>query len=140
MATPETIHKLFKAAFNAQDWAAYRALLHPDYTFMGGDGQLKTGGPDLGVGIAQMYSNAFPDAKLELLSLLTGPDMACVEMRATGTQTGALMGVPPSGKRVDLRVVNIVELKDGLILREREYLDLMAMMIQIGAVPAPAAA
>ncbi len=140
MATPETVHKLFKAAFNAQDWAAYRALLHPEYTFMGGDGQLKTGGPDLGVGIAQMYSNAFPDAQLELLSLLTGPNMACVEMRATGTQTGALMGVPPSGKRVDLRVVNIVELKDGLIFREREYLDLMAMMIQIGAVPAMPAA
>lgn len=105
---------------------------------MGGDGQLKTGGPDLSVGIAQMYSNAFPDAKLELLILLTGPNMACVEMRATGAKTGALMGVPPSGKRVDLRVVNIVELKDSLILREREYLDLMAMMIQIGAVPAMA--
>lgn len=87
-----------------------------------------------------MYSNAFPDAQLELLSWLTGPNMACVEMRATGTQTGALMGVPPSGKRVDLRVENIVELKDGLIFREREYLDLMAMMIQIGAVPAMPAA
>ena len=140
MATTETIHQLFKAAFNAQDWAAYRALLHPEYTFMGGDGQLKTGGPDLGVGIAQMYANAFPDARLELLTLLTAPNMACVEMRAVGTHTGELMGVPASGKRVDLRVVNIVELKDGLIFKEREYIDMMTMMSQIGAVPAAAAA
>ncbi len=139
MATPENIHQLFKAAFNAKDWPAYRALLHAEYTFMGGDGVLKTGGPDLGLGIAQMYANAFPDAKLELLTLMTGPNMACVEMRATGTQTGELMGVPASGKTVDIRVVNIVELRDGLIYREREYIDMLNMMAQIGAVPGMAA-
>lgn len=100
---------------------------------MSGDGQVHTGGPSVGVGIAQMYAAAFPDAKLQVLSVLASGDSAAAEYRATGTHLGDLFGIPPSGKSIDLQIANIIEMRDGLIYREREYIDMNTMFTQIGA-------
>ena len=143
MYTPETIHKALLSAWNSRDFAAFAAfaaLMHPEYGYMGGDGKLITGGPEVGVGIGKMFANAFPDGQLQLLSVCTGENRAACEFVATGTHDGELMGVPASGRPINIRVANIVEMRDGLIYREYEYIDMMTMMTQMGAMPAAAAA
>lgn len=67
----------------------------------------------MGVGIAQMYATAFPDAKLEVLTVLTSGNSAAAEYRATGTHQGDLFGIPPSGKSIDLQIANLIEPKNG---------------------------
>ena len=140
MHTPETIHKALLNAWNTRDFAAFRALLHPEYGYMGGDGMLKTGGPDVGIGMANMFATAFPDGQLELLNVCTGENRAACEFIARGTHNGELMGIPASGRPLNIRVANILELRDGLIYREHEYIDMVTMLTQIGAMPAPVAA
>ena len=133
MITSQNVHAELKAAFNARDYAKFGSLLHPEYSYMGGDGQVHAGGPSVGVGIAQMYAAAFPDAKLEVLTVLASGNSAAAEYRATGTHQGDLFGILPSGKSIDLQIANLIELRDGLIYREREYIDMNAMFTQIGA-------
>src|SRR5690242_21518997 len=65
MSSAETIHREVADAWNRRDWNTYRNLLHPHYSYTGGDGKEMTGGPDTGLGVAQMYASAFPDAILE---------------------------------------------------------------------------
>ena len=60
MSSPATIHREFADAWNRRDWNTFRNLLHPHYSYTGGDGKEMTGGPDIGLGIAQMYASAFP--------------------------------------------------------------------------------
>jgi predicted ester cyclase len=50
------------------------------------------------------------------------------------------MELAPTGKTMALPVCNVIEVRDGKIYREREYMDMMTMMTQLGAIPAPVAA
>ena len=140
MATVTTIHQEMFDAWNARDFTAFRTLFHPEYTYTGGDGKTMTGGPDLAVGIGQMYATACPDATLTLKRSYAAGDVAVAEMVAKGTHGGDLMGVPATGRPVELFVCNVVELRDGLVFAEREYVDTGAMFAQIGVNPPIAAA
>ena len=85
----------------------------------------------LGVGIAQIYAAAFPDAKLEVLTVLASGNSAAAEYRATGTHQGDLFGILPSGKSINLQIANLIELRDGLIYREREYIDMTQCSLKL---------
>jgi steroid delta-isomerase-like uncharacterized protein len=140
MASANEIHRELLTAWNDRDFTRYRALLHPEYSYTGGDGKEMTGGPDVGVGVAQMFATAFPDGKTEIKKIYVQGDTAVAEFQARGNHNGPLMGIPPTGKSVTIRVCNVIEMRDGKAYREREYIDMLAMMTQLGVVKAPGAA
>ena len=90
--------------------------------------------------VAQMFADAFPDGRIDIVSIKEAGDTAIVEFVGRGTHKGELMGVAPTGKTIALPVCNVMEIRDGKIHREREYMDVMTLMTQLGAIPAPAAA
>ena len=137
MATPETIHKTMIDAWNRRDFEMMRDLLHAQYTYTGGDGKELTGGPDAGVAVAKAYAAALPDGRAEVHSTYVQGNTAICEFRVRGTHQGELMGVSATDKPVDVTVCNIIELRDGKVYREREYVDGAAILTQIGAL-APA--
>ena len=109
-----------------------RALLHPEYSFMGGDGKVITGGPEVGIGIAKMYAGAFPDGTLTMIGNYVVGDVSIAEIKCAGVHNGDLMGIAPTGKYAEVQVCNIVEMRAGLVYSEREYMDTGAMMAQLG--------
>jgi steroid delta-isomerase-like uncharacterized protein len=48
---------------------------------------------------------AFPDIHFELTNIVIGPQGVCEEARVTGTHERDWIGYPPSGKRINWRVV-----------------------------------
>lgn len=122
-------------AWNRRDWTTYRSFLHSEYTYIGADGK-ELVGPETGVRIGQKYAAAFPDGKAEITSLIVSGDTAVCEFTCRGTHGGELEGIAATGRPVEIRVVNIVELEDGKVRQEREYTDAMTIMAQIGALPA----
>ena len=139
MSTPATIQQEMARLWNARDFDGFRNLLHPEYSYTGGDGK-EMSGPEAGLGIAQMFASAFPDGTLEVKKVYTQGNTAIAEMVGRGTHKGDLMGVAPTGKPVEIVICNVMELRDGKIYREREYMDMMSMMVQLGAVKAPGGA
>ncbi|MDO8614487.1 MAG: ester cyclase [Dehalococcoidia bacterium] len=126
-------------AWNRRDFARYRQLLHSDYSYTGGDGQTQKG-PEAGLAVAQMYATAFPDAKSDVQRIHAAGDVAIAEFIARGTHQGDLMGIAPTGRRVEVPICNVIEVRDGKVYAEREYFDVMHMMQQLGVVPAAATA
>lgn len=51
-----------------------------------------------------------------------------------GTQQGEFMGVPGTGKHIQLDCVLIFDVEDGLIKRERRIYDFTGMLIQLGVL------
>ena len=139
MSSLSTIHTQMAEAWNRRDFAAMRNLLHPEYSYTGPDGEEKKG-PEAGIQIARMYATAFPDGRLEVKQAYTHGTTAIAEMVARGTHGGDLMGLPPTGRTIEVLICNVMELRDGKIYREREYMDMMTMLAQIGAVTLPAQA
>ncbi len=139
MSTASKIHKEMLDAWNRRDFQAIRNLYHPEYTYRGGDGREIAGGPDTGVKLAQMWADAFPDAKTEIKKVIVQGDTAVCEFVGYGTHRGEFMGASPTGKHVEINICNIMEIRDGKIYREREYIDFAALFSQLGLTEFPAA-
>lgn len=133
--TAADVHRLYVDHIMARDWAAVRALLHPDYEYRSGDGEVRVG-PDAGVELTQSYVAAFPDLSFDVAQRFSPSDTVSIfEMTARGTHGGPLGPMPATGRTVSVLICDIIETRDGLVHREREYFDQLAMMTQLGAIP-----
>jgi steroid delta-isomerase-like uncharacterized protein len=88
----------------------------------------------------RMYRASFPDLRMDVEEVLPSGDKVVGRIRATGTHTGeAFMGVPASGKSVDVRLIDITRFDgDGLAHEHWGVFDALSMMQQLGAIPAMA--
>lgn len=61
---------------------------------------------------------------------------AVAGVRATGTRKGEFMGVPPTGKRVEIQVVDIMRFDSaGLVCESWGAADVLSLKRQVGVVP-----
>ena len=87
-----------------------------------------------------MYRASFPDLRMDVAEILPSGDKVVARIRATGTHTGeAFMGVPASGKSVDVQLIDITRFDDDGLAREHSgVFDALSLMQQLGAIPAMA--
>jgi steroid delta-isomerase-like uncharacterized protein len=79
---------------------------------------------------------AFPDFEFSVEQSISSPDMAAVQWRATGTFRGApFQGIEPTGRRVEIRGCDCVEVEDGKIVRITAYYDGAAFARGLGLLP-----
>lgn len=81
------------------------------------------------------YGVAFPDLRMEVLDLLASGDKTVARVKATGTQEGEFMGLPPSGRAVEVQLIDIMRFEDGLVVEHWGVMDMLSMLQQLGAVP-----
>lgn len=87
------------------------------------------------------YRAAFPDLHMEAEDVLASGDKVVARVRATGTHQGEFMGMPATGNRVDVQLIDIIRFgEDGLAREHWGTVDALGMMQQLGALPAPAPA
>ena len=88
----------------------------------------------------RMYRASFPDLRMDVEEVLPSGDKVVGRIRATGTHTGeAFMGLPASGKSVDVQLIDITRFDDDGLAREHwGVFDALSMMQQLGAIPAMA--
>jgi steroid delta-isomerase-like uncharacterized protein len=85
-----------------------------------------------------MYRAAFPDLRMEPQDVLASGDKVVARARATGTNQGEFMGMPATGKSVDVQLIDIIRFGDDGLAREHwGVFDALGMMQQLGAIPAP---
>ena len=83
------------------------------------------------------YRAAFPDLRMTTEDVMSSGDRAVARVRATGTNQGDFMGMPATGKSVDVQLIDIMRFgDDGLVHEHWGVVDLLAMMQQLGVVPA----
>jgi steroid delta-isomerase-like uncharacterized protein len=77
-----------------------------------------------------------PDARTTITRLVAGETSCAVEFRIEATLEGApFMGIEPSGKRVEIRGMDLFELEDGKLVSNTSYFDSMSIARQIGMLP-----
>jgi steroid delta-isomerase-like uncharacterized protein len=80
---------------------------------------------------------AFPDLRLDVEDLIASGDKAVARVKVTGTHKGEFMGVPPTGTRVDMQLIDIDRFDGaGLLCEHWGVADTLSLMQQLGAVPA----
>ena len=121
----------WERAFNERDLQAYAAT-YADRAVMESPMAGSAAGRD-GVTKATMaLFSAFPDATITYEPAIIDETHAVIPAYATGTHGGTFMGIPASGRPFRVTLVFILELKDGVIVRDRRVYDFTGFLVQLG--------
>jgi len=84
----------------------------------------------------RMQLAAFPDLHFEVQDIFASGPKVVARVRYTGTNKGDFMGMPASGKRADVQLIDMFLFgEDGRVCEHWGVIDVMAMMQQLGFVP-----
>jgi steroid delta-isomerase-like uncharacterized protein len=75
---------------------------------------------------------AFPDNKTSIDQVVVDGDMVAYRWTAVGTHQGVYMGVPATGKTVEVQGITITRFEDGLVCEEWASWDKSAVMRTLG--------
>jgi len=131
--------QFFEEAYNRGNLALLDQLLAPNYV----DQKAPPGtpsGPQGIAGIITMFRQAFPDLHFTIEDQIAEGDEVATRYTFRGTQQGALMGIPASGKSVAISGISIYRITDGKMDQAWVEYDMLGLLQQIGAVPAPSPA
>lgn len=79
----------------------------------------------------------FPDVEFKPESTVIDPPTMAVTTLNTATHEGELLGIGPTHKRIEFRVVRVVTVNgDGLIATERRIYDFTGLLVQLGVLRA----
>jgi steroid delta-isomerase-like uncharacterized protein len=82
-----------------------------------------------------MFFSGFPDMHWVVEEQIAEGDKVVTRFTWTGSQQGAFMGIPTTGKQVKVKGVVIDRVIAGRLVDSRILMDSMGMMQQLGVVP-----
>jgi len=86
-------------------------------------------------GYYQNYLTGFSDISFTIVDVFGQGDKIVKQWNFKGTHTGNFFGIQASGKTVDIDGVTLVLMKDGKIAQERDFLDNLDFLRQLGLIP-----
>jgi steroid delta-isomerase-like uncharacterized protein len=97
-------------------------------------------GPEGSKAIVLAYRAAFPDVQFIIEAQIAEGDQVVTRWTGRGTNTGSLMGMPPTGKSMTITGISIERFMDGKIAEVWVNFDMLGMLQQLGLAPAPESA
>lgn len=123
----ETVRRLLEDGFGKGQLTALAATLSPDVVFHSGPLGSTRGTDEILASMAE-YRSAFPDLAISVSDQVAENDRVATRFQVTGTNTGSLIGYPPTGNTVSLQIINMARIEDGMIVEmwsEADALDLL---------------
>lgn len=87
------------------------------------------------VQVAMTLHRWMSEFSLTVEDIAVAGDMVWTRNRARGVNTGSVMGNPPSGKPVEVDVIDICRFQDGIVVEHWGIADQVGLLLQVGAMP-----
>jgi steroid delta-isomerase-like uncharacterized protein len=82
------------------------------------------------------YRAAFPDMQMTVDEVIASGNRTVARVRVSGTQDGEFLGMPPSGRRVEVKLIDIMRFDDaGLVAEHWGIVDMLSLLQQLGVIP-----
>jgi steroid delta-isomerase-like uncharacterized protein len=94
-------------------------------------------GPEGYKQLVAMYRGAFPDLNITMVEMIAEGDKVVARWTAQGTNTGEMMGMPPTGKTFNATGMNMFRISGGKVAEVWTNFDDLGMMQQLGIIPTP---
>jgi steroid delta-isomerase-like uncharacterized protein len=82
-------------------------------------------------------NNGFPDLRNNIEDIVAEGDKVAVRFNVAATHKGEFQGIPATGKKLSFSGMAVFTILDGKVTEEWATADMMGLMQQIGAIPAP---
>jgi predicted ester cyclase len=86
-------------------------------------------------GSIRALRTAFSDLRLEVEDAVAEGDTVWFRLHGAGTHDGPFMGMPATGRRIDVTVIDIARVVDGRLIEHWGVADRFTVAQQIGLVP-----
>ena len=124
--------------FNGRQLDRLEDVLHPKIRGRG-ISAVVPGGPEVGPGARrkryQMFLQAIPDARGQVVDVVAEGDKVVLVDRFGGTHRGEFFGSPGTGNHIEWTAIHIYTIRDGKILEDAVMTDALAIMQQLGLAP-----
>ena len=124
--------------FNGRQLDLLEDVLHPEFRGRGVS-PFAPDKPEVGPGarrkLYEMFLQAIPDARGEVLDVVAEGDKVVLVDRFSGTHRGEFFGRPATGDRIEWMAIHIYTIRDGKVLEDAYMRDELAIMQQLGVAP-----
>jgi len=124
---------MFERAINQRDEAVFDEFI--DGSYVNYDMPTPEPGPNGMKALMGAFFAAFPDMRIVVEQTVGEGDLVSTRGYFEGTQEGDFMGVPATGKTVNVKYQDMWRIADGKAVENWVRLDMLGMMQQLGVVP-----
>jgi steroid delta-isomerase-like uncharacterized protein len=128
------VHRLFDEVNNKHNLAAADELVAPDYILHDPGNPNFSGGREGYKQFQTGFTQAFPDHQLTFDAEFAAGDLVVTRWTSTGTQTGALGGIPATGKHVKVSGITISRVANGMVAEDWQEWDQLGLLKQLGVM------
>lgn len=122
-------------AFNERDWQTERAVRGESFqAYLSGFAEPLDNAA--WSGFMTDFTAGFPDSRIVIESCIAEGDAVVTRWTLTGTHQGTFQGIPPTGRPVRFSGIEFNRVVDGRLVEHRAMFDNLALLQQIGAMPA----
>ena len=87
--------------------------------------------------VTAMFRGAFPDSYFSVEDMIAEGDEVVTRKTFHGTHEGEFMGIPPSGRTVNVSLIDVVRISEGRVVEHWSVGDNLGMMQQLGVILQP---
>ncbi len=81
---------------------------------------------------------SFPDLRFNIEQMIAEPDRVVSQLVMEGTHQGTWMGISPTGKRLDIRMITIHRIVNSKIAEDWVLVESLGLFQQLGVLPSTA--
>lgn len=121
-------------AFLVKDTDWMERHIHADFVRHDAGLPFEVRGP---AGVAQLHDvlmPAFPDMQLPLQDFVAEGEKVLVRLRVQGTHTGTFGDLAATGRKIDIGVLDLFQIRDDVIIEHWAMLDNLGMLKQLGVI------
>src|SRR5262252_6268286 len=130
------VRRMYEEVWNKRNLEVAKELISPSHAMQLIDLPDSGIGPEAYARNVVQFVRAFPDLKFTVLDMVEENEKGVVLWNISGTHKGEFRGVAPTGKKVSVDGITIIQLADGKIMDSYVSMDMWGMMQQLGAIPA----
>ena len=121
---------IFEALITGGDFELAAELIDPAYSDPRGPS-----GVDGFIGGLKAVRQAFPDWSSTVEESIVQGDTVAARWTVRGTQRGDFMGIPATGRTIEMQECGFLSFREGRLLEIRRVADELTLLRQLGAIP-----
>lgn len=130
------IRRLFEEGINQKRPSVFGELIAPNFVIYDAPPGMQHG-PEGFRQFVELFLTALPDAHVTFEDEFADGDVVIHRGYVTATHQGEFQGIPPTGKQVKIKTLDIWRVADGKAVENWVQMDMLGLMQQLGVIPAP---
>ena len=119
-------------AFLAKDVNWFKEHIAPSFRRHDPGLPFEVVGPEGVEHLADVLLPAIPDMRVPIDDLVAEGEKVLARLTIHGTQQGELMGIAPTGRPIEVAVLDLFHIRDGKLIEHWALLDNLGMLKQLG--------